>query len=358
LRIVIYYPRASAGDGGLSGAVRRLARELVLAGGRVTMVFDEAGDHPGDDGVRWRHARHLGAGWLRAPASLDDVLGDADVLVMKSGWVLHNVRAGAMARRAGVPYVLAPRGAYDPHIVTRRQAAKRAWWAAAERSLVRHARAVHLFFESELPHLRELGYRGPVVVAPNGVEPPAGAAWDGGSGGYVVWIGRFDPEHKGLDLLLRAVATLPEDRRMPLRIHGPDWHGRKREVAGMVDALGLRPWVALGPAVYGRPKWEALSRATGFVYPSRWEAFGNSPAEAIALGLPTLMTPYPLGRLLGERGGALLAQPTQASLAEGLRELVSPCAAKVGAAGARILREEFSWRAVARSWLDQLEAVL
>src|SRR5207248_2570738 len=62
LRIVIYYPRASVGDGGMSGAVRRLAAEMVLAGGDVTMAFDEPGDHPDDDGVRWRHAEHAGAG--------------------------------------------------------------------------------------------------------------------------------------------------------------------------------------------------------------------------------------------------------------------------------------------------------
>ena len=54
--------------------------------------------------------------------------------------------------------------------------------------------------------------------------------WDGGSGGYVLWLGRFDPEHKGLDLLLQALALLPSRERPTLRIHGPDWRGRKQKV--------------------------------------------------------------------------------------------------------------------------------
>jgi glycosyltransferase involved in cell wall biosynthesis len=356
-RIVLSYPRAVVGDGGLSLATRRLAREIADSGQSVLVAFDE-GDAPVDtNDLQWVRVRDLGAGRVRVPIGLDHVLTTGDLLLLKSAWVAHNSFAGRVARRTGVPYVLAPRGAYDPYILQRRACTKQIWWRAFEKGLLERARAVHVFFESQRRDIESLGYRGPLVVAPNGVDRPK-VTWDGGSGGYLLWIGRFDYEHKGLDLLLQAMKLIPRNERMPLRLHGPDWRDRKRVVIGLIRDLELDDSVVVGEAVFGEQKSALLRSAAGFVYPSRWEAFGNSPAEAIAMGVPTLMTPYPLARSVAERGGAILVDPTPAALADGLRRLGSAEAGAVGREGSRIIQEEFDWPTVARSWTAQLEALM
>jgi glycosyltransferase involved in cell wall biosynthesis len=357
MKIVRYHPRAAVGDGGITGSVRRWSAAFARAGVDAVIAHDGGAPPPPDPGVRWVDVRHAGPEGWRVPLGLERVLEGADLLVLHSAWTLHNARAGAVARRLGVPYVLEPRGAYDPGIVHRRPVLKRAWWTLLERRLVEGAAAVHAFFPSEVEHLQALGWRGPVIVAPNGVRIPDGVAWDGGSGGYLLWIGRFDPEHKGLGLLLRALAQLPEGERPQVRLHGPDWRGGKERTAAMVRALGLQPWVAVGEPVYGERKWELIEQASGFVYPSRWEAFGNSTAEAVAAGVPTLATPYPLGRFLAERGGALVAEPTPEGLAEGVRRVRLPETREVARRGARLVREEMSWDRVAERWLSQARAL-
>jgi glycosyltransferase involved in cell wall biosynthesis len=100
-----------------------------------------------------------------------------------------------------------------------------------------------------------------------------------------------------------------------------------------------------------------LAAASGFVYPSRWDACPNSALEAVSIGLPTLVTPYPLGRYFASHRAALLAEANAAGLADGLRRLGSPDAAEVGARGAELVRAELAWDAVARSWLEQAEAL-
>lgn len=361
MRIVHYYPRALSGDGGMTVAVRRLALELVREGASVRIVYDsESIRSPLDDAVEWVGVSHIGPSGQRLPRRrpLAASFGDADLLVVHSAWAPHNNVAGQVARRLRVPYVVAPRGAYDPSILTRRALVKRAWWAAFERRLVERSCAVHLFFDVERPHLGALGYEGGVLVAPNGVESPAGVAWDGGSDGAVVWMGRFDPQHKGIDLLVRSIALIAPEQRPQLRLHGPDRRGGKNAIRRLIADLEVTRWVTVADAVHGDEKWSMLSRAQGFVYPSRWEGFGNSIAEAASIGVPTLATPYPLARTLSARGGALLAEPTPESLAMGLAELITPSARQVGAAGQRVMREEFSWPAVARSWLRQAESLL
>jgi glycosyltransferase involved in cell wall biosynthesis len=354
MRIVFYYPRAVVGDGGMTGAVRRLAHELAISGLEVSMVY-AAGDAGGrDPEVTWEKVDHLGVWRVRAPVKLGDVFEDHDLAILHSAWVVHNVVAGAVARRVGLPYVLAPRGAYDPHIVGRKRVFKSVWWTAFERKLVYQARAMHLFFESERSDIQALGYGGPWLIAPNGVEPPENLTWDGGSGGYVLWMGRFDPEHKGLDLLVAGMARMSPASRPLLRLVGPDWRGRKKTVSALIERLQLGDHVSVEPAVYGRDKWDLLASAKGFVYPSRWEGFGNSVAEAVSIGVPTVTTHYPLGRHLATQGGAFLAAPSAEGLAGGLEKLSSPDAPQVGSKGRALVRSEMSWDNVTSVWRRQL----
>lgn len=357
MRIVQYHPRAIVGDGGITNSVRRLSLAFARLGADPVIVCDATDRDPPLDGVEWVTLRHVGRGTFRTPVGMRAALRDADLLVCNSAWTWHNVVAGRAARATGVPYVLAPRGAYDPLIRRRRKLVKDVWWAALERDLVRGSRAMHVFFASQEPHLRQLGYDGPVLVAPNGVEVPRDVRWDGGSGGYLLYLGRFDPEHKGLDLLVRAVASLPPGTVPPLHLHGPDWRGGREVVRQLVRELDVADRVVVGEPVYGDEKWRTFAAATGFVYPSRWEGFGNSVAEAAGLGVPCLVTPYPLGRYLAERGAAILAEPDVASLATGLRQLASGDAAAIGARAVELIEDELSWDAVARRWLEQAAAL-
>lgn len=355
LRIVQYHPRALVGDGGITNSVRHLSAAMAQLGAHpVIACDDEIGGAAAQLPVPWLGIRHTGPRGVRIPFGLERVLSKADVLVCNSAWTAHNVAAGRAARRAGVPYVLAPRGAYDPRIRQRRRLVKDAWWTLLERRLVARAGAVHVFFAEERAHLAALGYRGDVLIAPNGVTVPDGAAWDGGSGGYVLYMGRFDPEHKGLDLLVRAAATLPAGTIPPVRLHGPDWRGGKEAVRDLVADLGATDRVLIGDAVYGDEKWDLLRAARAFVYPSRWEGFGNSTAEAAALGVPTLVTPYPLGKHLARNGGAVLSDADVPALRAGLQRVCSPEAAQLGERAAQVVREELTWEAVARCWLTQL----
>lgn len=358
MKVVRYYPRALAGDGGITASVRSSAEAMVGLGAEVTVLYEGS---PGADpsvrgGVPFVPVGH--APGAHVPLDLKPWLADADVMVTHSAWTGFNLVATAAAHRIGVPYILEPRGAYDPHIVSRRRVTKSVWWRIGERRMVHRAAAVHIFFPAEEAHLSRLGYTGPAVTVPNGVKVPDGHRWDGGSGGYMLWLGRFDPEHKGLDLLLQALSRLPARRRPQLRLHGPDWRAHKRVVAGLVEDLGLAASVEIGEPLYGDAKFEAMSAARAFVYPSRWEAFGNSVAEAAALGVPVLTTRYPLGCFLQQRGAALTCDAAAEDLAGAIERVLDAGAAEMGARARQVVEAEFRWEAVARSWLEQVEAVL
>jgi len=155
------------------------------------------------------------------------------------------------------------------------------------------------------------------------------------------------------------VASLPPADRPIVQLRGPDFRGGKARVADLVRTLGMEPWIAIGAAAYGEAKRDLLLGAGGFVYPSRWEGCGNSVLEAVALGLPTLCTTYPLGRYLADREGALLAEPTAEALATSLLLMNDHERMEaMGRTGAAIVRSDFTWAGVASSWLRQVASCL
>ncbi len=358
MRIVRYHPRAAIGDGGLTFAVRRWS--VALAGlGVTTLVVHAGGPAPDDtDRIAWRTVRHVPTPFGPVPVGLRDAMHGVDLVVLHSGWTLANAVAARSARAAGVPYLLEPRGAYDPHIVGRHRRRKAAWWSAVERRIVEGALGIHVFFEEERVHLAALGHRGPVVVAPNGIDAPPAATWQGGAGGSIVWFGRLDLDHKGLDLIVRGVASLHRNTRPHVRLHGAGRARRRAELQALVRQLDVADQVEILGPVYGEDKERAVASCAAFVYPSRWEAFGFAPVEAVVRGAPLLATPYPLARHLADRHGALVVDATPAGLATGLERITAAGSRTLGTVGRAVAMEDFRWSDVATRWLRQVEALV
>ena len=81
-----------------------------------------------------------------------------DILHLHSVFLWPTSAAARAARKAGVPYVLSPRGMLVGDLIRRKSSlAKRAWIALFERRNIEKAAAVHLTSEIEASELRALG---------------------------------------------------------------------------------------------------------------------------------------------------------------------------------------------------------
>lgn len=299
------------------------------------------------------------AGRVPSPGTLRPHLRRADVLVVHGGWSLDTLAAAREARSMGIPYVVTAHGVYYPQVFERRKVwLKHRWWTAFERPHLDRALAVHLFFAPEVDDLRRRSVASPVVLAPNGFDAPGSLRWSPAGEPYLLWLGRFDPHHKGLDLLLQAVRRLPNDERPRIRLVGVDWHGKRATVKDMVERLGVSRHVSLERPVYGEEKWKLLQESRGFVYPSRWDASPIAVLEAASIGVPLLLTRFHVASFLGERGAAFQVDPSPEGLADGLLRILEPGAEEVGRRAAQVVADELSWERVAVSWRDQVGALL
>ena len=101
-------------------------------------------------------------------------LRDFDIVHLHSVFLWPTSAAAQAARKAGVPYVLSPRGMLVEDLIRRKSSlAKRAWITLFERRNIERAAAVHLTSEIEASELKALGFpHARLAVVANGIEMP------------------------------------------------------------------------------------------------------------------------------------------------------------------------------------------
>jgi glycosyltransferase involved in cell wall biosynthesis len=119
-------------------------------------------------------------------------------------------------------------------------------------------------------------------------ELPADPLPDRHAGSRLLFVGT-DWQRKGLDVLLKAVATLTAlHPDLTLTIIGPDVHDT--QLGALIDSSGLTSRVYRVGRVDRANLAVHLWHADVFVLPSRREALGVAVLEAMAAGLPVVAT--------------------------------------------------------------------
>jgi glycosyltransferase involved in cell wall biosynthesis len=168
----------------------------------------------------------------------------------------------------------------------------------------------------------------------------------------LVYAGRLIRE-KRVDLLLRAVAVLAEERAKPELLativgEGPE----RRPLQSLATELGIASRVVFtGKLGSAEEVWRVLASATLAVHPSSREGYGMFALEAMALGLPVITceateSAVPELARPGIEGETSAATPEALAATLG-RLLDDPDRRTALAAAAKARSEEFRWEPIA-----------
>lgn len=350
--------------GGTIYAVHGLAKALAARGNDVE-VFTTDVDGAGVSGVPLDRPVELdrvavsyfptaaGRRLYRSPAMsrvLAQRVSEFDCLHLHSVFLWPTATAAACARRHGVPYVLTPHGMLDPDLIRRRSSlVKTAWIAAFERRNLAGAAAVHATSGLERDQLAALGLRTRrTVVIPNGVDLPSPLPHRElqHHAPLIVSLGRVNWK-KGLDGLIRAMSRMAEGT---LVIAGNDEEGYRSTLEEIARDCGVASRVRFVGPVYGDDKWRLLASADLFVLPSHSENFGMVVLEAMAVGVPVVVTPtVGLASAVVETRCGIVVDGAPESLASAISALIAAPDKRhaMGKAGRMAARDRFSWPAIA-----------
>lgn len=309
-----------------------------------------------DFSERWKFSAGLWR-WLARHA------GEYDLLHVHALWSFSTLAACAAGRRRGVPIVLRPCGMLSRYTWGRSAWTKRLYWAAIERRNLSSVCCFHVTSRDEARELACLGWPAAAAIIPQGVnvaawqvEPQPNALRERCKGRAVerpiiLFLSRLHPKKGILDFLLPAFACLKTDAFLAIA-GGVDGHapGHELEIRATVERLGLSDRVALLGAVAPQERWSLFDGAALFVLPSRSENFGMVVTEAMARGLPVVVSQEVQAAEHVTAAGAGRVVPLQVgALAASMDELLGDPAVclTLGERGRKYVRDNLTWERVA-----------
>ena len=106
----------------------------------------------------------------------------------------------------------------------------------------------------------------------------------------LLFLGRLHPK-KGCDILIDALSRVVDPQNpISLALAGPDQIGWEAELRTQVARLNLESHVVFTGMLQGAMKRGAFASADAFILASHQENFGMSVVEALAGGLPVLIS--------------------------------------------------------------------
>jgi glycosyltransferase involved in cell wall biosynthesis len=296
---------------------------------------------------------------------------DFDVVHIHSLWLYPQFAAAREARRALRPYIVSPHGALDPFLRKRgrmrKGIANRLW----QNRMLEEADLIHVTSTEEAALITDIAPRVSRRIIPAGLETaafgslPDGSEFrrrylDGYEGPIILFLGRITFK-KGLDILIRALALVRG--RLPatlLAIVGPDDEGLQPRLETLSRNLNLSTAVAFTGALYGEDRLAALAAADVWALSSHTENFGIAVLEALAAGVPSVISPaVNIADELARSGAALVADLTPESFADALvRVLTDPTLRRSLEVAGPLFADQYDWRAVGPELVRMYEALV
>jgi glycosyltransferase involved in cell wall biosynthesis len=354
--IVHTIPSIAELSSGPTHSVTRLCEELLARGIDVELSTLDRPGHRAVPGFVRRHPVLLGLHRIGAsPAMhrwLDSIAaeGRLSLLHNHSLWMLPNVYPGWVAKRRGVPYVVAPRGTFSGGAMRGgHHLAKRAAWQLVQGPALEAVTCWHATAESEVDAIRARGFTQPIAMVTNAVDVPELVRAESARQ-TVLYLGRLH-EQKRVHHLVEAWTRVAEHHPdWDLRIVGPGHRGYSQRLRQLAADLGARR-ISFEDALHGEMKLAALRSASLFVLPTAHENFGMAVAEALAAGTPAIVTKGAPWAGLSEHQAGWWIEHGVDSLASSMGAAMSLSPERLrrmGEAGREWMRRDFGWPEVAR----------
>ena len=386
--------------GGPSVACPELSRELARQGHTVSIFTSDVDgrgnlDVPLDrplvkDGVEIRYFHgwsRLGGKYTFSPGlwrALGENVANFDIVQVWSVYSFSTAAASYWCRKRGVPYIVFPHGSLDPYL--RRRNRPRKWFCTkllAERDY-RKASAV-LFNTSEEMRLASdwsglqtqpngNGHMPKRFVVPIGLHPRWFEEPDPAAGErfrhkfpalmgrrLVVYFGRINFK-KGLDILAPAFAQVARKYEdLQLVLAGPGDEDYVRKVRRWLAEGGVLEKTTFTGALANEDRFTVLQQAEVFALPSYTENFGQVVCEAMASGVPVVISDQVNIWPEVARSEAGLVVPCDAdATAQALRNILDDPARgrQMGRNGRNWVAEHLPWRVVGAQMVSAYEEIV
>lgn len=165
-------------------------------------------------------------------------------------------------------------------------------------NFIKKANAIQFLNENEKQNTH-FSYK-KAIIAGNGVEKATYKNNNDSINKDIVFIGRYEILHKGLDLLVKVCKENHQwfiKNNIKIQLYGRDSGNELLTFKNMIDSNKINDILIVNGPVYDKEKEKTLKMAYAFIQCSRYEGQPMGIIEALSVGVPCIVT---YGTYLGE----------------------------------------------------------
>lgn len=351
MRILNILPSLAPETGGPVTGVQKICKAFAAAGTEVVLFTtgwpknDSAALPPMEDVEEGFKIVKFSSrpSWLtsRLPRSPDLIEAvkhrscDFDIIIIHSLWNPLVTFVMRELRQMGLRYCLMPHGMLDPVVLKRNRWKKLPWMYLWERANVEAASLMIFNTEAEKGKVLQTGWCfRQTFVFPHIVdlsewrELPSRSLFESEfphvkGREVVLFVGRINWV-KNLDRLLEALAIVHRTRPSAMLVCvGPDSDGYRSKLEKYAQTLGIQESLLFTGMLNSEEIKTAYSRGDVLALVSQKENFGLVAAEALACGLPVVLSEgVDIGKDLPQGGPVRCVQPIPGKIAEAIIEML------------------------------------
>lgn len=288
----------------------------------------------------------------RSPEMLEGLVclcKDADIIHNHSLWMMPNVYADWARRGTASKLVVQPHGTLSKWALSNSRYKKKMFGWLWQNKVLRNVDMWVATADSEYQDIRNLGYRQPVCVLPNGVSVPNVSGSKKLDRRRMFFLSRIHPK-KNVEMLIRAWRQLEDKfRDWDLSIIGPDKENSYADqMKSLASALGCSR-IRFEGELKGDAKLGFMADSECMVLPTHSENFGLVVAESLSCGVPVICSRGAPWEGLNINGCGWWIPTTENDLIGAMAEAMAcsreELAAK-GIIGRKWMQRDFSWKTI------------
>lgn len=190
-----------------------------------------------------------------------------------------------------IPYIIVPHGCFSRTAMKKKWLKKTLAMKIYYGNVIKRAKAIQYLCENEK---KNSVIDSASIIISNGVIIPEKINRSYENLNNLVFIGRKDIYHKGIDKLIEACSLIKNElaeKKVCINLYGPGNQEQNRQIENSIKQNELTSIVINRSAVFEKEKEEVLRDADLFLLTSRFEGQPIAILEALSFSIPVIVTP-------------------------------------------------------------------
>jgi glycosyltransferase involved in cell wall biosynthesis len=294
-------------------------------------------------------------------ARVKSICKEIDIVHLHGVWNMKNVRLGHYLQTIGKPYIITAHCGYAmDRLKQSNYLIKLLYHKIWQKNLYEHAAGIHALTREESTDIYHFCKNENIFVVTNGVDPDTYDKYQ-----YVVhqerrkikfgYLGRLSVE-KNIDNLIKAVSLLPDEvkKQVELCLIGPIT-SNVTKLQKLAKELNIEGNVKFLGGKYGEEKIQTLLDLDFYIHPAYSDVVGISVMEALALGLPTIVTRTSHMSYFNNSNAFIMVEPTAFDLSRGIRSAISRLddREQLSANAKKLYQKQFNWEVAVNALVNE-----